>query len=326
MGELDQHANRLLSIVVIGLNEELHLYDCLDAVLRYKPNGYDLEVFYVDSGSTDASVKIAGMFPQVRLLQLSSSQPSAAQGRNMGLKHSRGSFVQLIDGDSVIQPGWMDSAIAILERTTDIACVFGQCIEMYPQQSIYMRASALDWYIPPGDYRLCGGNAMWRTSVITAHGFFDESLQLGEEPDLCYRVRQGGGRVVCIDAPMVKHDLAIQRFGQYWRRAENSGKGYAHIALRYWRQPEKLWLREMLVNFCEPLIWVLLVIFGCWLGGLLCGLALLMAWCLVRALRIGYSVRRRTANFREGLLYGLHCQFVRLPAALGQVKLLLRSK
>jgi hypothetical protein len=95
--------------------------------------------------------------------------------------------VQLVDGDSVIQPGWLDFALATLERRADVSCVFGQCIEMYPEQSIYMKVCGLDWHIPAGEYRLCGGNALWRMSAIAENGFFDEDLEAapGSYPYFC---------------------------------------------------------------------------------------------------------------------------------------------
>lgn len=322
-----QHNTKpLLSVVVIGLNEEARLKSSLESVFACKPQGYEFEVYYVDSGSTDRSVEVAGGIQGVEVLHLNSTQPSAAKARNAGLKRARGQYVQLVDGDSVIQPGWMDAALVVLERTPEIACVFGQCTEMFPEESIYMKVCGLDWHIPPGDHRFCGGNAMWRASVIAARGFFDETLRFGEEPDLCYRTRQQGGRIVCIDAPMVKHDLGILRFDQYWRRAENSGKAYARVASRYWRYTEKLWLREVLRNFAEPLIWVAIFLLGWWLGALPGGLALLAGWWCIRAVRIAYSVRSRTASFTDALMYGLHCQFARIPLALGQLKAFLGSR
>lgn len=317
---MEHNTKPLLSVVVIGLNEEARLKSSLESVFTCRPKGYNLEVLYVDSGSTDRSIEIASRIQGIKVLHLNNAHPSAAKARNEGLRGLRGCYVQLVDGDSIVQPGWMDAALAVLERTPEIACVFGQCIEMFPEQSIYMKLCGLDWYIPPGDHRLCGGNAMWRMSIIAAHGFFDETLRLGEEPDLCYRVRQQGGRIVCIDAPMVTHDLGMHRFGQYWRRAETSGKGYIRVASRYWRNTEKLWLREVLRNFAEPLIWVVIFLFGWWLGALPGGLALLAGWWGIRAVQIGYTLRSRVANFTDALMYGLHCQFVCLPLAFGQLK------
>lgn len=310
----------LLSVVLIGLNEEARLRDALMAVFATKPHGYELEVIYVDSGSTDRSIAIAQSVPGVQVLQLTTQQPSAAKARNLGLRSARGEFVQLVDGDSVLQAQWLDSAVKALAADSSIACVFGQCIEMFPEQSVYMQVCGLDWHVPAGDHRLCGGNAMWRKAVLAHHQYFDEALQLGEEPDLCYRVRQQGLRIVCIDAPMVLHDLAMVTFRQYWRRGIANGKAYARVAARYWRQPEKMWLKEMLRNFLEPVVWLAMLGLGCVIGGGSVGVLTLLAFWLLRAGQIALPTRTRAGGLGRAWLYGLHCQLIRVPVVVGQIK------
>ena len=315
----------LLSVVLIGLNEEARLRDALTAVFATQPSGYGLEVIYVDSGSTDSSMAIARSVPGVQVLQLTTDKPSAAKARNLGLRSAKGTFVQLVDGDSVLQAGWLDAATKALAAESDIACVFGQCIEMFPEQSVYMQVCGLDWHVPAGDHRLCGGNAMWRTTVLAAHEYFDETLQLGEEPDLCYRVRKAGLRIVCVDAPMVLHDLAMVTFSQYWRRGISNGKAYAKVAARYWRNPEKMWLREVLRNFAEPVAWLLVLGLGSVLGGIGVGIFALLAFWLLRASKIALATRARAGSTWRAWLYGLHCQVVRVPVAIGQIEVLLNG-
>lgn len=317
---------RLLSVVVIGLNEQLRLQACLDAVFACGPKGYDLEVLYVDSGSVDQSVEIASGVSGVRVLRLDTAKPSAARARNLGLRHSRGQYVQLVDGDSVIQPGWLDKALEILEQSPEISCVFGHLVEMYPEQSIYMKVCGLDWHMAPGDRRLCGGNSMWRMSVIVENGYFDEHIRLGEEPDLCYRVRQKGTRIVCIDFPMVTHDLGMHSFSQYWKRSVNSGKAYAVIAMRFRKNSEKMWLREMLINFVEPAAWLTLFLVSWLVLGWVRAAVLIVGWWIVRTLQIALNLRGRKVGFGTALMYGLHCQFARVPLAVGQLKTLLGER
>lgn len=315
-----------LSAVVIGLNEAERLAAALRSVLETCPDGRLRELVYVDSGSRDRSVEIASGIDGVRVLLLDSPTPSAAKARNLGLRNVGGKYVQLLDGDSVLQPGWLEKAEDFLDANPDVACVFGQLLEMHPEQSIYMRVCGLDWHVPPGEYRLCGGNAMWRREVLEAAGYFDEDFPFGEEPDLCYRVRQKGWRIRCIDAPMVKHDLGMTHFGQYWRRAENSGKAYVRVAARYWRQPEKLWLYESVRNFVEPALWVSILAAGTWLVSLGFGLVAVAAWAALRATRTALRMRGRVKGWQDALLYGFHTQLIRLPVAVGQIKALLFSR
>src|SRR3982750_3005760 len=85
MGETRSHGVSLVSVVVIGLNEEERLRDSLEAGFANKPRGIDIEVIYVDSGSTDRSVQIASAVPGVQVLHLPGPERSAARARNFGL-------------------------------------------------------------------------------------------------------------------------------------------------------------------------------------------------------------------------------------------------
>jgi GT2 family glycosyltransferase len=159
--------------------------------------------------------------------------------------------------------------------------------------------------------------------VLAQHQYFDEALQLGEEPDLCYRVRQHGLRIVCIDAPMVLHDLAMVTFNQYWRRGIANGKAYARVAARYWRKPEKLWLKETLRNFAEPVVWLAVLGIGTAVAGLAVGVGALLGFWVLRAGKIALSTRARAGSLGRAFLYGVHCQLVRVPTTIGQLKALI---
>jgi len=87
---------------------------------------------------------------------------------------------------------------------------------------------------------------------------------------------------------------------------------------------KKVWLGETLEN-CRKRFW--------WLGGGgvgVCGgggwgaLGALLVWWLLRALRIAIRARARSSGWAGGMLYGLHCQLLRLPVVVGQVKGLLK--
>ena len=43
---------------------------------------------------------------------------------------------------------------------------------------------------------------------------------------------------------MILHDLAMTRFGQWWRRAIRAGHAYAEGADRHGQPPERHWVRE----------------------------------------------------------------------------------
>ncbi len=309
-----------ISIIVIGLNEEKNLKQCLESVTAASlSDEVNTEVVYVDSGSTDNSIAIAKSFPKVKVIMLDDPQPSAAKGRNLGASVTKAEYIQFIDGDSVLDKDWLTKALARLKADNSIAVVFGAIEEVGNKNNIYAKVCHFDWYTPAGDYRLCGGNAMWRRDVFMQSGGFDSMLIAGEEPDLCYKVRQNGHRIVCIDAPMVKHDLDMNSFKQYWLRSVRSGYAYSVIAMRFINKKEKLWLKEMLRNFLDPIVWFAIILIG-FVVGWLPSLLLLLAFVSYRTSRVVKNVRPRAENAGEALLYGLHTQFSRIPLSVGQLR------
>jgi GT2 family glycosyltransferase len=59
---------------------------------------------------------------------------------------------------------------------------------------------------------------------------FRSSLIAGEEPELCARLRERGWKVWRLEAEMTRHDAAMTRFHQWWRRAVRSGYAEAESA------------------------------------------------------------------------------------------------
>src|SRR5262245_56357676 len=119
-----------IGCVVIGRNEAPRLRRCLGAVLRDCGR-----VLYVDSGSTDASVAIARA-AGVPVLELDPATPfSAARARNEGLARllqtagSAPPFVQFVDGDCWLEPGWLHAAAAALRCNPRLAVVSGRSRE-----------------------------------------------------------------------------------------------------------------------------------------------------------------------------------------------------
>jgi GT2 family glycosyltransferase len=230
--------------VVIGRNEGERLERCLASMQAIMERSV-----YVDSGSSDGSVALAqAMKAEVVSLDMRSAF-AAARARNEGFRrllslHPMVDFVQFVDGDCEVVPGWLESARAYLEDHPDCAVVCGRRRERYPERSIYNRMCDVEWNTPVGDALSCGGDAMMRAKALAQVGGYRDSLIAGEEPELCLRLRRAGWRVHRLDREMTLHDAAITRFSQWWRRTVRAGHAFAEGAWLHGRSPERHWVRE----------------------------------------------------------------------------------
>lgn len=312
-----------LTVVVIGLNAASTLEGSLASVRRATAAlGPGVRVLYVDGGSRDASVEIARR-AGVEVIELHTDHPTAAKGRNAGWRAATTRLVQFVDSDSTLEPDWLVRAIPAIDADPRIASLFGQLQELNPTGSIYNEACGCDWYVPPGEWRYCGGNALFRLDALREVDGSDEALAAGEEVDLCRRLRHRGWRIVCVEYLMAHHDLGMGTFRAYWRRAIRSGEAYAEVALRYARTDEPIWRREFLRNLLVP---PAALVVAAALLALVGPLALAAAVGLV-ALRLVakfFQLRKQLPGARLRALYIAHLTFVRLPLFVGSVQHLLR--
>lgn len=232
-------------IVVIGRNEGLRLVRCLRSLIST-----NCAVVYVDSGSTDGSLSAARELG-VAVLELDMSIPfTAARARNAGhqlLLRGEGhiKYVQFVDGDCVLDAGWLDAACAFLDQDPKAACVCGRRKELHPSASFYNALCDIEWDTPIGQATQCGGDAMFRSGLLVELGGYRENLVAGEEPELCLRLRARGWNIFRIDRAMTSHDADIHRFAQWWSRSVRTGYAYASIVALHARSPKAIWKREL---------------------------------------------------------------------------------
>lgn len=236
-------AHARVAAVLIGRNEGARLVAALASVPPWVA-----PVVYVDSGSTDGSVAAAEA-AGARVVRLDLSRPfTAARARNAGfaaLVPDMPDYVQFMDGDCSLAPGWIETARAFLEATPRAAVACGRRRERFPQASVYNRLCDAEWDTPVGRTRSCGGDALIRASAFAAVGGFDPSLIAGEEPELCVRLRAAGWEIWRLDAEMTLHDAAMHRFSQWWKRMRRGGHAFAEGAAMHGRPPERHFVREV---------------------------------------------------------------------------------
>jgi glycosyltransferase involved in cell wall biosynthesis len=230
-----------IAAIVIGRNEGARLEACLASLKGASP------IIYVDSGSTDGSAEHARSVG-ARVIDLDTSQPfTAARARNAGLAaldRSETRLVQLVDGDCIVEPGWLATATAYLDAHPDTAIACGRRREDHPETSVYNRLCDIEWNTPPGDALACGGDILARLDALDDAGLYRDDLIAGEEPELCVRLRQLGWKIHRLDTPMTRHDARMTKLGQWWKRTRRAGHAFAEGAHLHGAPPERHWVGE----------------------------------------------------------------------------------
>ncbi|AMJ62026.1 glycosyltransferase [Bosea sp. PAMC 26642] len=296
-----------LTIGIKALNEERHIAAALGSAVE-AAGAVGGEVILADSGSVDRTIEIAGRYP-VRIVQLADpNERSCGAGAQLAFQHAQGEYFYLLDGDMVIEPGFLPAAIAFIEANPDVAGVGGHVQEMHTQaQEFQIRAESVrreaNWLPGTVDRLDCGG--LYRASAIREAGYFaDRNLHAFEEFDLGARLRARGWKLARIDVPAVKHyGHAMDGYRLMWKRFRSGYSGATGEVLRgaLGREHFKLVLRDLghIRNGIVVILWWVLLIALAFAPGLSPAgrLGLILAALLVP---IGFlSVRRR--SIRLGL-------------------------
>ena len=221
-----------VSVIIVSYNTRELLRECIESILCEQGDGLAVEVIVVDNASADGSAAmVAERFPQVRLIANPDNRGFGA-ACNQGLEIARGRYALILNADIRAQPGALQRLVAFMDAHPDAAVCGGQlrypdgriqpsCARDLTLWWVFCEQSLLAKLFPRT--RLFGSywRTHWdlRTTIETEQVMgacmmlrrpfprFDEDYFLYcEDTDLCYRVRQAGGKIYYVhDAVFVHH-------------------------------------------------------------------------------------------------------------------------
>tara|TARA_R110000851_G_scaffold229829_3_gene382584 strand:+ start:15195 stop:16169 length:975 start_codon:yes stop_codon:yes gene_type:complete len=312
----------ICSSVVIGRNEGPRLGRCLNSLFDCQ------KIIYVDSGSTDNSVSIAKSLG-VDVVELDMDIPfTAARARNAGYRYLLKKFsdtelIQFVDADCEVVDGWVKSGADFLSENSEYAVVCGRRRERFVDMSLFNLLCDLEWDTPVGEARACGGDALIRVSALTAVDGYKDSLIAGEEPEMCFRMRQLGWKIMRLDAEMTLHDAAMTRFSQWWKRNQRAGHAYAEGYALHGKSLEKFKrseCRSILFWSCVlPIVIILLTMITPLF------LVLFLVYPL-QVMRLTLRHRRRWGNVNLAFIYAFSIVVGKWPQLFGMMAFLKNKK
>ncbi len=315
-----------IDVVIIGVNAAETLADCISSVKDSRYTRGQLNIFYVDGGSCDRSVEIAHAFRDVTALELVMDHPTPGSGRNAGWKAGQAPLVQFLDSDTILHPGWLDHAVDAM--TDGVSAVFGNRNELHPERSVYNWIAELEWNGPAGEADAFGGDVLVQRSALEATGGYDEILVGGEDPELSQRIRKKGGKLVHLNQPMTRHDMAMYSLRGYLKRAFRTGYGYAAVSLRHGFKGNGFWNYELgriaIRGGFAPALLTLSLALG-FIHPLFTLLALPALGLIFypRVFSVSNFMNDKQINRSQAKTYAIHCALVVIPEFWGVVRLFL---
>ena len=325
-----------VGVVVIGRNEGERLKRCFSSLQTQ----YQGPIVYVDSGSNDGSLEYA-QSRGIDLVNLDMSSPfTMARARNSGLSYLKRTFpniqfVQFVDGDCELNPGWLAQAYHYLLEHKTAVCVCGHRRERFPTNSLYNGLIDMEWQGDLGEIEACGGDAMYRIDAFQKVTGFNDSMIAGEEGELCLRLRMDGGKIIRLDLPMTLHDADVHRLSQWWMRSVRCGHAYAQgydLQRHNQRLENEVYkqhkvLSSLFYGAAVPLLFLVMAILFVtlsasvsWLLFLAVGMAFLASLYIPIIRKSASSKLTQTGSTDGCLLYGFFISLGKFPEAQGVLK------
>lgn len=225
-----------VSVIVISYNTREMTLECLQS-LRDETRA-DLEVIVVDNASTDGSAEaIAEAFPEMRLMAEQDNHGFAG-ANNLAAKQARGTYILLLNPDTVVLDGAVDKLLAFAAQKPDARIWGGRtlygdrslnptsCWGRMTLWNLFCRASGLTGVFSGSPLFNSEAYGNWPRDSVRAvdivtgcfllirrdlwqelDGFDPTFFMYGEEADLCLRARALGAD------PHVTPDASIVHYG-----------------------------------------------------------------------------------------------------------------
>jgi mycofactocin system glycosyltransferase len=228
-----------VSVIVPVYNRADEIGACIESLLHLDYPPAKREIIVVDDGSRDHTATVARRY-DVRLLTMPGNRGQSA-ARNLGVKSAGGEIVAFIDSDCTADRRWLRDLLPYFSDPR-IALVGGR-VEAHDRQSWLDRYesthSALNMgskirlgAAPHSDFYVPTCNMLVRRQAFQAVGGLDESLRVGEDVDLCWRLKANRCRGIYVPIGPVRHRHR-NRFWSNFKRRYDYGTSEAVLYARH---------------------------------------------------------------------------------------------
>jgi mycofactocin glycosyltransferase len=225
-----------ISVIVPVKDRRDDIGPCLESVLQQDYPHDLVEVIVVDDGSSDETARLASSF-SCRVISLRENH-GQSYCRNLAAQQAKGDILAFLDSDCVASATWLRDLVTYFQWE-QVGIVGGRVNGFYEE-------SALDRYemafssLNMGKYLIHGKNdenqayvptcnLLVRRNVYRDVGGIRQDMTVGEDVDLCWRVRKFGHDLLYVPSGEVahKHRSSLQRM--LLRRADyGTSEGLLH--------------------------------------------------------------------------------------------------
>jgi mycofactocin system glycosyltransferase len=203
-----------VSIVIPVLDRAEELARCLESIAQVEYPREKLEVIVVDDGSRDDSAQVARRHGAL-VVSSGGTRRGPAAARNVGAANAKGELLAFIDSDCTASSGWL-AELAPLFRDDRVAAVGGMvegmcsasAVDRYEAVMSSLSLGSRERFGSSGDdtFYLPSCNMLVRRTLFLSVKGFEESMHVGEDVDLTWRLRDAGWTIAYLPAGRILHE------------------------------------------------------------------------------------------------------------------------
>lgn len=239
-----------MNVVVPVYNKRPLLETAIASILAAAEIHGGTDIRLVDNGSTDGSFELLGCLFGKRASVLKLTPGTIGAVRNFGAGRGTAELISFLDCDCLVPVDFFTILEEVFERTG--AAAAGRRIVLPPNptwvESTWdqMHQDGLDgertW--------INSGNLAVRRRVFETIGGFDETLETGEDAELCQRIRSAGGRIIQDQRLAVAHLDNSKTLPAFYRKERWRGLGmFATVSTSAIDKPTAMTLVHLVLLF-----------------------------------------------------------------------------
>jgi hypothetical protein len=218
-----------VSVVVTVYNKAEYLEECIQSVLAQTHS--NLELIIVDDCSTDDSIEVIKRFKDDRIKLIENKKNLGCAGsRNVGLKECTGDYIQILDGDDVLDVHKFEKQIGHDVSYSDFMYLYitGKQVVKPVLSEDAFNDFKTRW---EKDLTIAIHSFLYKKEVFDKVGYFDETLPNHEDWDFHLRVSKEF-RITHIPEVLAYYRVVSDSMTGFDKK-EEMDRGYEMVRKRY---------------------------------------------------------------------------------------------
>lgn len=248
----------LVTVIVPAWNEKADIGGCIEAIGHQDHPAERIQLIIVDGASDDGTVeevrRAAAPFGFAEVVVATNPARRTSISLNAGLALAKGAYVARVDARSRIEPHYLSTCVAALERRPEVGVVGGAQVAQARRTAAIeagiARALRNPWATGLSRYRRSAtsgpSDTVWmgcfRTAELRCLDGWAEDVALNEDFELNERYR-AGGMTVWFDSSLRSGYLPRRTFGQLARQYFYFGR----VKGLWWARGDRPTARQIVV-------------------------------------------------------------------------------